>query len=132
MKVILPIHLVVGMRKPKKLPLNLNHYRNAYFHQLNSMKVAFKEQIKDQLTFPKITEPVKLTYVLYPPTQRKLDIANVLSIVDKYFCDALTEEGLWLDDNYEHLPEVTYKFGSVDKNNPRAEVFIEVLNADYN
>ena len=127
MKLVLPLYLSVGKRKPKKLPLNLNHYRNAHFHVLNSMKVQFKKAISSQLTFPKLVEPVKISYVLYPPTRRELDISNVLCIVDKYFCDALVEAGLMEDDNFNHLPQVEFRFGAVDKENPRAEAFIQPL-----
>lgn len=127
MKLVLPLYLVVGKGKPKKLPLNLNHYRNAHFHVLNSMKVQFKKAISSQLTFPKLVEPVKISYVLYPPTNRELDISNVLCIVDKYFCDALVEAGLMEDDNFNHLPQVEFRFGAVDKENPRAEAFIQPL-----
>lgn len=127
MKLVVPLYLSVGKRKPKRLPLNLNHYRNAHFHVLNSMKIQFKEAIASQLTFPKLDQPVKIRYVLYPPTRRELDISNVLCIVDKYFCDALVEEGLLEDDNFNHLPHVEYQFGAVDRDNPRAEVFIQPL-----
>jgi len=124
-KLVLPLYLVVGKKKPKKLPLNLNHYRNAHFHVLNSMKVQFKQAISSQLTFPKLVEPVKISYVLYPATHRELDISNVLCIVDKYLCDALVEAGLMEDDNFNHLPQVEFRFGAVDKENPRAEAFIQ-------
>lgn len=127
MKLVLPLHLIEGKRKPKKLPLNLNHYRNAHFHVLNSMKVQFKKAISSQLTFPKLVEPVKISYVLYPPTRRELDISNVLCIVDKYLCDALVEAGLLEDDNFNHLPQVEFRFGAVDKENPRAEAFIQPI-----
>ena len=127
MKLVLPLYLSVGKGKPKKLPLNLNHYRNAHFHVLNSMKVQFKKAISSQLTFPKLVEPVKISYVLYPPTNRELDISNVLCIVDKYFCDALVEAGLMEDDNFNHLPQVEFRFGAVDKENPRAEAFIQPI-----
>lgn len=91
------------------------------------MKVQFKKAISPQLTFPKLVEPVKISYVLYPPTRRELDISNVLCIVDKYLCDALVEAGLLEDDNFNHLPQVEFRFGAVDKDNPRAEAFIHPL-----
>ena len=123
----LPIHLTVGVRNPKRVPLNLNHYRNAHHHTLDSMKKAFKKEVTPFLTFPKINVPVQLTYTLYPRTRHRMDISNVLSVVDKYFCDAVTEAGLWVDDSYEWLPKVVYTFGEVDKNNPRAKVLIEEI-----
>ena len=38
----------------------------------------------------------------------------------------MTELGKWEDDNYTVIKEVTYKFGSIDKDNPRVEVIIEL------
>lgn len=121
---------MAGKRKPKKLPLNLNHYRNAHFIQLNEMKKTFKELILPQLTFEPYTEPVRIEYVLYVPTKRELDISNVLCIVDKYFCDALVESGKLIDDNFKHLVQVSYTFGGIDKLNPRAEAYIYHANSD--
>ena len=61
---------------------------------------------------------------MFLKSKRKLDTNNVLSIVDKYFCDVLTESGFWEDDNYNILVETIFKFGGIDKENPRAEVQI--------
>lgn len=129
----LPIYLEVGKRKPKKLPLNLNHYRNAHFQVLNQMKIAFKEAISSNLKYPKIQQPIQITYVLHLPTKRLTDISNVCTIVDKYFQDALVELGLLEDDNYNHIKKVVFEFGSIDKDNPRADARIEVYEgANYN
>lgn len=54
-----------------------------------------------------------------------MDVSNVCSVVDKFFCDALVEEGRIPDDNYDHIPEIKYIFGEVDKTNPRVDVEIE-------
>lgn len=104
--------------------LNLNWYRNAHFFLLNESKILFKDLIWNQIKeLPYFTQ-VKLEYVIYPKTKRLFDISNVGSIVDKYFCDAMTEADKWEDDNYTVVKEVTYKLGTVDKDNPRVEVFI--------
>lgn len=127
---VLPTYITVGKRKPKKLPLNLNHYRNAHFHVLNSMKVTFKELIQDQLKVSPFDEPIIIDYQLYVPSRREIDVSNVLCIVDKYFCDSLVEEGLLVDDNYKYLVQTQYSFGGIDKHNPRAEA--QIYYADYN
>ena len=57
----------------------------------------------------------ELEYVLYLPNKLKRDISNVLSIVDKYVCDALIDCGVLEDDNYNHLKKVTYKYGGQDE-----------------
>ena len=124
----------MGKVKAKNLPLNLNHYRNAHFRLLNNMKIEFKNQVKKQfIGHNKLSPPIQIDYKVFPKTKRKFDVANVLSIVDKYFCDALVEEGLIEDDNCDYLFKVTYSMGVVDKDNPRVEATIrEFTDADYN
>lgn len=130
-KISLPTHLVMGKRNPKNVPLNLNHYRNAHPATLNNMKIMFKEIVKTKLSIYKFTEPVKITYVLFIGSLVKVDISNVLSIVDKYFQDALVELGTIENDNWEFVKEVSFKFGGLDRNNPRVEAQVEVYVADH-
>ncbi len=119
--------LKVDLSKKSHVNLNLNWYRNAHFYTLNTSKVLFKEQIWDQLKDLPFFTSVRLKYVIYPGSKRLLDVANIGSIIDKYFCDAMTESEHWEDDNYTVVKEVTYAFGEIDKNNPRAEVFIQEI-----
>jgi hypothetical protein len=113
----LPIFLETGIKKKRKHYLNLNLYRNMPFHQNNSLKKELKRQVLPLL--PKGSEEFyqkfELHYVLYLPNLLKRDISNVLSIVDKFFADALVENKNVPDDNYEHLEYVTYKYGGYDE-----------------
>ena len=81
--------------------------------------------LQDQISFLPKMESVELLYTLYPKTKRLTDISNVLSIHDKFFCDALVEAGKLPDDNYIHLKKITYQFGEIDPKNPRVEITIE-------
>lgn len=122
--------LSVKLSGKKKFILNLNNYRNLHYMASNTAKIQYKKDIDYQIsqlfTFKKIT----LTYILYPATKRKTDISNVLSIHDKFFCDALVEKGVIADDDYNCIPEVNYKFGEVDKESPRVEIHIKRLTND--
>lgn len=113
--VVLPIFLETGIKKKRKHYLNLNLYRNMPFHQNNSLKKELKRQVIPLLPKNEYYEKFELHYVLYLPNLLKRDISNVLSIVDKFFADALVENGNVPDDNYEHLEYVTYKFGGYDE-----------------
>jgi len=131
MKFILPLEVFTTKRRtPKsKFILNLNHYRNAHFLMLNAAKIAFKKAVEDQiLAAPKQDKNAKfrLIYTLFPKTRRRTDIANPLSIIDKFFCDALSEFGFWADDDSGHLIEVIFRLGEVQKENPRAECEVMV------
>ncbi len=68
---------------------------------------------------------IDLVYTLFPKTKRLTDTSNVCCIHDKFFCDALVEFGKLKDDNYLFVKSATYKFGEVDKHNPRVEITIK-------
>lgn len=117
--------LEVFVTKKKKFILNLNNYRNANFFLLNNAKKSYKEAVREQLKELPRFDKIKLTYVYYPNSNRRYDISNICSIVDKFFSDALVETGHLEDDNYYFIPSVLYLMGKVDKDNPRVEILIE-------
>lgn len=118
--------LKIELSKKRGFILNLNNYRNTHYYTLNSAKVAYKELVTNQLT-TKFDVPIKITYTYFPKTKRRVDIGNVLSIHQKFFEDALVEGGCIPDDSYDYLPEVAYRFGEIDKDNPRVEILVEVF-----
>jgi len=120
--------LYVMQSKTKKFYLNLNVYRNAHFMVLNNTKRAYAEVMKQQVESLSKLDKIRITYTLYPKTKRLADISNILSIVDKYFCDCLVNFGKIEDDNYLYVPEVNYRIGCVDKHNPRVDIKIEPIN----
>ena len=122
-KIELP--LKVDVSKKSSFSLNLNQYRNAHYHVLNTAKVNYSELVKKRIAHIPQLKACTLKYVLYLPTNRRVDISNVCSVIDKFFCDAFVEAGKLKDDSYDFLKEVTYCFGGIDKANPRVEVLIE-------
>ena len=137
-KLILP--LSVGGRpkkgggKTKVFWLNLNQYRNAYYQTLNKAKKDFKESILEQIKeLPNLTNmwgQVTIHYTYYHPTRRKSDVANIVSVVDKFFCDALVETGKLEDDNYDFLRSSSWGYGGHDKDRPRMEAVISRYKGD--
>ena len=116
--------LAVKQTKTKNFSLNLNVYRNTHYQTLNNVKVNFQKQVAPLLVqLPKLSQ-ISLSYELYPQSNRLCDIANVCSVVDKFFSDTLVNLGYIPDDNYQHVLGVQYLFGSVDPKNPRVEVTI--------
>ena len=111
----MPIHVELGKKKKKKYYLNLNIMRNQVGHLINNVKKEYARIAHGVL--PTISPPLKhieLDYELYLPNKLKRDISNVCSIVDKNFCDALVAHGIIIDDNYEYLQKVTYRYGGYD------------------
>jgi hypothetical protein len=109
---------------PKYFALNLNQYRNTHFHVLNKAKVVFKELISDDVIKLPEMHKIRLELTLYPKTKRLCDLDNVLSIVAKFTQDVLVTLGKIPDDDYTCIPEIVFKFGIVDKYDPRVEIKI--------
>lgn len=115
-------------KKAKRVSLNLNAYRNLHFILNNQAKIAYKEAMKDQLEGLKLKTPVRLNFTLWRKDRRAGDRANVLSVVEKFLCDALVEYGCLPDDTDEFIAGQTYQTGGVDHERPRVEV--EIIESD--
>ena len=123
MQIDLPIEVYYS--KKKKFILNLNNYRNAHYRVLSISKRLYSENLVPRLKgFDRFTEPVSLTYTYYARSKRRLDISNPCSIIDKFACDALVKAEILEDDSFKQIKEVVYKFGGVEKDNPRCELVI--------
>jgi len=123
MKIDLPLEVYYS--KKKKFILNLNNYRNAHYRVLSISKRLYSENLVPRLKgFDRFTEPVSLTYIYYARSKRRLDISNPCSIIDKFACDALVKAEILEDDSFKQIKEVVYKFGGVEKDNPRCELVI--------
>ncbi len=123
-----PIKLEVGVNKKKTYYLNLNGYRNWQFQLNNQLKKTFKIAVaKDIRQLRPVDGVCRVTYTIYYPTKRLFDIDNIGSVITKFTHDALVEFEILEDDNYNFVREVVFKFGGVDKENPRCDVVIETL-----
>jgi Holliday junction resolvase RusA-like endonuclease len=89
------------------------------------VSLAFQEWLIDDDYHNDPKPPLIFIYTLYPESNRRMDVSNVCSVVDKFTCDALTELGIITDDNHKIIPAINYRFGKVDKENPRVELEIE-------
>jgi Holliday junction resolvase RusA-like endonuclease len=102
---------------------------------LNQAKGLYKEKVEqaykewlsesDDNFYISTGTPFIFIYTIYPANNRKFDLANVLPIVQKFTDDALIELGIIKDDNHKIIPAINYRFGKVDKENPRVELEIE-------
>jgi hypothetical protein len=128
MKLILPLRVILPRKKvaDKKFSLNLNVFRNAKYFTVNDAKKAYVDAVRASVagrTLPH-RPPLSFTYIVFPHTRRRMDLGNVLSIVQKFTEDALVELGLLTDDSYDIIRRVEYGFGQVDSENPRVELTI--------
>lgn len=130
MKLTLPLTVMLP-RKTKadrKVILNLNHYRNDHHMILNPAKILYKDHVAVAYAKAGAKElpspPYLFTYTIFPDSKRAFDLGNVCSIVQKFTDDALIDLGVIKDDNFKIVRAVNYRFGEVDKENPRAELEI--------
>ena len=120
------IPLRLPASKSKMVSLNLNSYRNLHYQVNNKLKkllaIALKTNCKITGT---ITEyPLHLEYTIYRKDNRKIDLMNAGSIIDKFVCDALIELGILPDDNVQYVKSALFVDGGIDKANPRAKLKI--------
>ena len=125
MRIDLPLEVYYS--KNKKFILNLNNYRNAHYRILSSAKRIYSENLVDRISHPTYEKPVRLTYTYYAKSNRRLDISNPCSIIDKFTCDALVKAEVLVDDSFEQIKEVIYKFGGVEKDNQRCVLVIDTI-----
>lgn len=122
---IAPLNL--QQTKKKKFLIGLNAYKPTHYLTLNRLKIVYKELMSKQIKALPVFNKVELIYILYPQTKRVCDIGNLLSVHDKFFCDALVEYGKLEDDNYIYIPKITFMIGEVDKINPRVTIEIKEI-----
>lgn len=125
-KIIAPLYVLLPRKTipDKKMIINLNGYRNWHYITSNEVKKKYKEELHSQLFNLKLKTPIKLEFKYFKGSKRKCDRANIYSIHEKFFCDALTEYGCIPDDSDEYLDDVRHRRTQIDKNNPRMEIII--------
>ena len=74
------------------------------------------------LSFETMLEPVTITYKFYVQDNRRRDIDNMIASVN----DALVKAGVLQDDTWQML-SIGSAEAEIDKDNPRAEVWIDLI-----
>lgn len=121
------VHLPRKTKKDKQIPINLNWYRNAQHFESNQAKKQFLEDVRDQLEGKRLQTPVTVCYQVFKPTRRRLDKMNVVAITSKFLLDALSELGVWVDDNDDYVKTEIILPTEHDKDNARVEVTLKTI-----
>jgi len=126
MKIISPLLVSLPRKtKPaKKIYLNLNVYRNLHFILNNQAKEIYCGLMENQLSGKNFDKPIDITFTLFKGRNARVDRSNILSVVEKFFCDALVHHQCIPDDNDEYIRATHYKSGGLDRKNPRVEIEI--------
>lgn len=122
----MPLYIEIGK---KKKHINLNNYRNWHYQINNKIKKEYKSIVNRKLQnyINKKYQKIELEFIMIRGDRRKVDRSNVLSIHEKFFCDAIVELGIIPDDNDKHIEKTIYMTGEVCKIKPRIEIVINVL-----
>lgn len=67
---------------------------------------------------------IKIEYFYFAPDKRKRDLMNVISVVDKFFQDAMVETGCIESDDLSVVVEVNSCYMGIDRQEPRLDVII--------
>jgi len=110
-KLKLPMRIRTSSKKVTAL--NLNVYRNLHYRSLTALKHKFQDHGKKLLRDAGVPPlgRICLRYQVFAKTKREFDVANICSIVDKFFSDTLQHAGIIEDDNWKFLDDVSFGFG---------------------
>ena len=122
----LSLPLLITNRSNKRKWLTLNNYRNWHYQVSNDIKRRFKSELFDQLDF-RIEGKVKIEYFYFAPDKRTRDLMNVISVIDKFFQDAMVDRGCIESDDLSTVVEVNSCYMGIDKLDPRLDVMITKL-----
>lgn len=117
-----PTH--VHLQSGRKVLLNLNVYRNLHYRVNAEAKIRYCEEMMGQMYRLKLKHPLELHFMLHRGNRRMGDRANVLTIVEKFFCDALVHYQCIPDDNDKYIKQTIYETGEVCKDDPHVEIHI--------
>lgn len=122
--IVSPIYLPVRMKqvKDKIISLNMNDYRNRNFILSNKYKILYKDIMKEQLEALKFNRKIKIQYTLY--WKKQPDWMNIISVISKFFLDALVDYWCIKDDNVTIVTWESWIDWWQDKDNPRVEIKI--------
>ena len=132
-KIDCPVYIIVPRKtkKDRKYSLNLNQYRNWKFMVSNMLKDTFSEGMRGVLSDLKLKDELYISYKYYKGSNRRSDKNNVISIVDKFFCDSLVKYNIIPDDNDNIIISTHNHQTEIDKNNPRVEARLFNNKEDY-
>lgn len=121
------VDLARKTKKDKRVYLNLNVYRNLHFIVNNQAKEAYNAIMRAQMDGKRFNGQIKLSFYLFKGRNCRVDRANILSIIEKFFCDALVKNGCIPDDNDKYICETHYYSAGYDKDNGRVEIVVALV-----
>lgn len=123
------MHLVVTGQVPAQKNKHVSWYNKNSGRVVNTTHrsvITWQEDVAKQLALlyqrDTPTEPVTITYKFFVKDNRRRDIDNMICSIN----DALKKAGVILDDDWKHL-SIGSAEAEIDKENPRAELWVDVI-----
>ena len=95
LKLDLPLSVMVS--KKKKFILNLNQYRNLHFRVLAQAKRLYSKIVLKLLLERQTVireAPLEVEYLYWHGNNRRHDIMNIISVIDKFAMDSIVYSGV--------------------------------------
>lgn len=107
-----------AIAKKKKLRKTLSKRKNITAEEIEAKMAhaASEEEIAEKLAKEIKVKPLfnvaKVTIVTAPPTRRRMDPPNLWPTA-KAILDGLTDASWWLDDDFKHVVETSFRYGGL-------------------
>lgn len=127
MQLTLPIYHTIEKKRSanKTILVALNWYRNAFYHEQNSVKQEYHELVSNQVTDFKFTQ-FTIHYKLYYKNPI-CDPSNIVAIVEKFLLDALQSSRVIPNDSVKYHLGSSWEVVGQDKDNPHIEAVISPI-----
>jgi hypothetical protein len=126
---ILPLYISIPKKtkEDKRIPLTLNWYRNAQHHESAAVKRLFAPLFAE--TWEGQAPRIRISYHVQKMTRARYDTMNVVSVIDKFFCDWMVTNSLIKDDDFSRV-EIGMAIGTNQAKKNRCLAFVEILKDD--
>ncbi len=121
------VYLPRKTTKDKRIPINLNWYRNSQHFESNAAKLQYLSDVREQLEGVILKPPFNVEYQVFKPTKRRLDKMNVVAISSKFLLDAMSTLGVIPDDNDDYVKDELILPTVHDKGNERVVVKFKTI-----
>jgi len=129
-KFTLPLSVILKRKKTKdkKVSINLNEFRSMHHRTYTEAKRAYCELMSEQLnSVDSASGKLHIHYDFYAARDNWPDLDNFVGAAKKYFQDAMVKHEFIEDDNVNFIVSDSGKYCGIDRQNPRIEVFIDLL-----
>lgn len=120
-----------AVAKKKKLRKTLSKRKLITEEEIEALmaKAAEEEEIAENLAKDAHVVPLfnvaKVTITTAPPTRRRMDPPNLWPTA-KAILDGLTDASWWLDDDFKHVVETSFRYGGLSGSKDKFKITVKI------